>query len=805
MRLRSEARQRWRGWLGLALMIGVFGGATIATVAGARRTDSAYPRFLASSNPFDQFLLGVSGTGDDDPATPESLLKVPTVKTVIRSFFVPAADGKIFIGSPDDRLDRTFNAVKVIEGRRPTRADEIGVPVAIAKETGLKVGQTLTVPFLSTAYTGGFVNTGGPPPTVPMKMTVAGIIAAPGEFPPFGDLGPPVLHLTAAFMRANHDKVLTERYFLVWLEHGTADLKEFRDGLKEHFGGRPVIGYASSALSKNVVRSFHLQATSLWLFAVALGFVGLLVLGQSLGRQALTEASEYPALRALGLTRRELRTLGLARALIVAVAGAVLAVPVAYALSPLAPRGLARAAEPHPGLAFDATAIGFGALVAVAALLAFAVIPILRAARLAAVFGAPREAVERVSRSATLATRAGASAPAVIGMRLALEPGRGRTAVPVRATIAGVAVAVAAVVVALGFGASLNHLLETPRLYGVTWSVLARYEDPEGIVESPGPEKLRATMERVRALPDVDVVGPAAPGIPFFIDGVQADGMSLPAGDRTFLPPILEGREPRTGTEVVLGPKTIGLIGKKIGDHVNVGAVGVAPTRFTIVGKAVVPIAGHTGNLGEGSLMTFEGILAFDPNDPTFADTIKSQNTGTFFVRFKLGVDHDQARERLERALRQLSFTVERPSEPGDLVNFGRSQSLPFILSGMLGLLALATLAHVLFTSIGRRRRDLAILKTLGFTRGETRRAVAWQSTTFVVVAAAIGLGLGVLGARWLWTRYAENLGILPVAKLPGLVLLGIIPAGIVIANALALLPGRSAARTRPALVLRAE
>src|SRR5438105_1394438 len=53
LRARSELRARWRAWLSLTLILGVFGGLVIAIAAGARRTDSAYRRFLTSSKAYD--------------------------------------------------------------------------------------------------------------------------------------------------------------------------------------------------------------------------------------------------------------------------------------------------------------------------------------------------------------------------------------------------------------------------------------------------------------------------------------------------------------------------------------------------------------------------------------------------------------------------------------------------------------------------------------------------------------------------------------------------------------------------------
>jgi hypothetical protein len=64
MRLRSELRTRWRAWLGLALLIGLAGAAAVATAAGARRTETAYPRFVQAQNGYDLITGGFPGNID---------------------------------------------------------------------------------------------------------------------------------------------------------------------------------------------------------------------------------------------------------------------------------------------------------------------------------------------------------------------------------------------------------------------------------------------------------------------------------------------------------------------------------------------------------------------------------------------------------------------------------------------------------------------------------------------------------------------------------------------------------------------
>src|SRR5439155_9940500 len=69
MRFRAELRARWLAWLGLALLVGLVGGTAIAAAAGARRTESAYPRFVDSQEGYD---VGFGGTGGNRDIRAES-------------------------------------------------------------------------------------------------------------------------------------------------------------------------------------------------------------------------------------------------------------------------------------------------------------------------------------------------------------------------------------------------------------------------------------------------------------------------------------------------------------------------------------------------------------------------------------------------------------------------------------------------------------------------------------------------------------------------------------------------------------
>ena len=218
-------------------------------------------------------------------------------------------------------------------------------------------------------------------------------------------------------------------------------------------------------------RAIRPEAVALAVFAGLTGLIALAVIGQLLSRQLALDAAEFPILRALGVRRAALVTLSLARLGIVTVTGAIVAVAVAIAASPLMPIGPARLAEPYPGVEVNLAILGAG--FAAIALLPLAVLTpsAWRAARQAQGplgLAEPTARQSRPSRLAAALTRAG-SVTGGAGVAMAFEPGHGRTAVPVRSALAGSVIAVAALAAAAVFGASLVGLVGTPHDYGQNW------------------------------------------------------------------------------------------------------------------------------------------------------------------------------------------------------------------------------------------------------------------------------------------------------------------------------------------------
>jgi hypothetical protein len=810
-RVRAELRARWRPWLGLSLLLGLAGGVVLALTAGAWRTDTAYDRLLAAERPADLQVQvgGLADAGVPDPvAALEQLGRLPGVSEhgLFAQFTADPGDNSSFTSDSDfdtvapvDQGAEGFAARwKLLAGRRadPARDGEAVVGFTVAERYGLSAGSRLRLRLFSRQETatlyrdGSLARLPGPSEGRRVDLRVVGVVAPAGDFPPRVGVAVGTVLCTPAFARAFTDRYANDGWLSVRLAGGDAS-RRFATGV-ERLTRASVDDLAHSDQDQRALtrRALHLPALALEVLAVLAAGAALVVGGQALARQAFLEATDNPSLRALGMTGGQLWAVAMARAALIGVAGAGVAVAVAFAASGLFPIGLAATAEPRPGPAADAGRLAAGAAAFLAATLALAAGPAWRARRL----GDGADPLARPSAVAGVLAGAGVHPPGVVGVRLALEPGRGRSALPVRTTVLGAAVAVATLAAALTLGASADHFLRSPRLYGWNWDLTVG----DGAGPGLGP-RLGRLLAAAPAAEQVSVgtlavlqVGP---------DGPSATAWATEPLRGSVAPTVIEGRPPAGPDEILLGTRTLRAADARIGDQVEVRlrAVGWRPLegpvparRLRVVGRGVLPLEG--GAVGDGAAMTFDGLNRLAP-----ASARPARNL--LLLRWAPGTDPARAAAGLAGKTPRLIY----PVQPADVANFGRIQNLPVLLAALVAAVATAMLAHVLVTSVRRRRRDLAVLKTLGFVRGQVSLTVAWQATTLLALALLAGLPVGVAAGRWLWTLFATRIYVLPEPVVPVAGILLLVPAAVLVANLVAAVPAWMAARTRPATALRSE
>jgi hypothetical protein len=395
----------------------------------------------------------------------------------------------------------------------------------------------------------------------------------------------------------------------------------------------------------------------------------------------------------------------------------------------------------------------------------------------------------------------------VAGIRFALEPGAGRTSVPVRSAILGAALAVMVVIATVTFGASLDSLVSHPNLYGWNWN-FALNSAYGGGSEIP--------QHQAAQLLDHDRDVAAWTGV-HFDPLVRIDGQTVPVmaerPDAALQPPILSGHRLDASNQIVLGATTLSTLHKRVGETVKVTGGGITkPTTLVIAGTATMPAVGigFTSHLEMGT-----GALLSDTL--VSAEFLESGNGSTnngpsaIFVRVRDAADATASLHSLRRIAETLGqgpdggVTVASVERPAEIVNYRSTGSTPAFLGAALAAGAVVALGLTLIASVRRRRRDLALLKTLGFTGRQLAAAVAWQSSIAVGIGTVFGLPLGVVLGRIVWDLFAHQINVVPAPRVPVLSVVFIALGTLVVANVIAALPGRMAARTPTAFLLRAE
>ena len=847
-RLRATLPRRWPGYVTLIVLVGVLGGLGLGSVAAARRTQSSFSTFLASTNPSDLAITvyGASSAQNPaySPALTASITRLPGVRHVAPGFVVVGAPltrngaprirvtGLAYPVASVNGLFYTQDRVAVTEGRMasPGRADEIMMAPVVAGLLGFHVGQVIPFGFYSDAQQGepGF-GTASVPPALRINMRLVGLAESNSQIVEDDvDTLPTFIPLTPAFTREvlamEGQNLAGGLTFDIKTSRGTALVPAIEREIAHLLPPGYVFTYHSLApVAEKADRSLKPISIALGVFGAVALLAALLVAAQLMARRLRAEGADLQVLRALGAGPFATMSDGLIGLEASIVVGTILAAGVAIALSPLAPLGPVRSVYPSPGVSFDWAVLGLGMLTlfvllsVVAATLAFSTAPHRIAAR-----------VRFRSRSGTKvvvsASRAGLSAPAVVGVRMALEPGEGRSAVPVRSALLGSVLAVALVVTTLTFGSSLQTLVSSPALYGWNWSYIL---NPIGSGGGNVPQVAFTLLKH-----DPYVAGFS--GMSY--NDVEIDGQAVPfligSANAAVTPPILSGHAVDGARQIVLGAATITQLHRHVGQYVTVSfgepvdaPIYIPPTRLRIVGTATLPAIGFASTVSDHTSMGTGAVMATQAMPKAFVAAINGgpdpalDGPNLVLVRLKPDVPQEAAVASLRRitAASNRAFAaapggsvgnaiaIQGVQRPAEIVNYKTIGLTPTLLVSTLALGAIVALALTLFASVRQRRRDLALLKTMGFVRRQLGAAVAWQASVAAVVGVVVGIPLGVIAGRWLWSLFAEQINAVPHPTVPLGSLLLVVLGTLLLANVVAALPAWAAARTPTALMLRSE
>ena len=253
----------------------------------------------------------------------------------------------------------------------------------------------------------------------------------------------------------------------------------------------------------------------------------------------------------------------------------------------------------------------------------------------------------------------------------------------------------------------------------------------------------------------------------------------------------VSGHLPTGAGQIGLGATTMRQIGAHVGSVVDFSTRnGAVPMRVVAEVSFPVLLAGSV-SLGNGALLSTAGFLAAECpagrlHTLCLQKINEGLNTGGGALMVSV-VPGPRGQHDVNRYLKNYQSIATLPSTPISLVNFGEAVDFPLIFGTILAAFGAATLVHLLVVSVARRRREIGLLKVLGFVNGQVGSVVAWQATTLAGIGIIVGAPLGVVIGRAVWRAFANNLGAVPVSVVPIWFLAALLAGVVIVANLIAI------------------
>jgi hypothetical protein len=786
----------------LGLLAGLTAAFATAAFAGARRTDTALTRLDEATNAANAIVF-TSQAQDMHPDWDRLAARPEVAQLAVWDLLfcdVGGQPGGVLFASGGNGWLTKIDKPVVVAGRmfNPRADDEAVVNEQVATVEHIGIGDVVPIQ----TYSPDQPSATGTPHGPKIALRIVGIVRTAEEF-----LFVPNALISPGVVAHYRRQAFFQPDAVVRVSGGEAGMSALRRDVSSLLAsGVPVLDLHDA--SRRVTTSLAVESFALYMIALALVLAGGLLVSQVLSRSASFIGQDVGALRALGMTRRDISAAALLSATPAICVAVVVGLAVAVALSPLFPVGMGAQIDPDIGVHADWTALGTGTALTATTLAAGTVLFALSASR--------RETRRSGGPSSAFLSWFGglAPVPAAVGVRMALQRSAGARSMPVRPALVAAVAGVLGVVSALTINSGIRHALANPQLAGVTW----------GASITPTPPDVSGTGVSGRLLAQARRAAPGASLAVVRRDLVDVDGVGVPTFSVAGVPgtgspitlAVVAGRPPSAQGEAAIGPATAKLLGVRIGQMVTIGR----GERVRLVGEALFPSDVHS-EFDEGLWLTAaEFGTVVPPPNPSLPDEVLA-------VRFpSTGNQEDEAIADAEADVQGnpvifgpigrltmglggpnsgLGSNVQPVSVPPELTNLEDLAQLPSILGAFLALLALAALSYILVTSGRVRKVEFAVLKTLGLDEKASRHIIHSQATAISLIGLVAGIPLGVAVARSAWVAVTARVPLVDVPPVSVLVAVLAVPAVLVAANAVAIWPARMAAQRSPAEALRSE
>jgi hypothetical protein len=764
LRVRTTLARRWWVTLAVVAAVAVPTAAVLTLTVNARRV-ATFP---------ERFTEAVGGDGDAvvvQPAGPpltDDIGALPTVRDAESLTFVFAEPTEPTPTGDEPEVNvfgitdpRAAGAI-VMSGRSasPDVPNEFVANRAFVRAYDLDIGDRVSFATASQPQVDAAVVLNEEPEGPTIDGLLVGVVDGPAH------LDDPTATVFFPSTLLEQPVGIVATLIAVKLTAGTS-LDDFRASLDALPGHEQLFFQPGRVVSDSARDTFRAQAVGSAILAAVAGLATVAAVGQLLLRQRAAGAGERRALLPLGYTGRQSAVEGIAWAAAVVSAGVVAGALGSILLTPLVPRGFARRLDPEAGEVLLDPFIAIGAVVLALALIGWVAVGVL--------LSRPATAERPSSAADTLAR--GLRPETATGVRFAFARGRnGRSAL---VTTTALAVAIAAMLGSAVFASNIDALTADPARYGSDFDYITGNSYGTG---EPQPWPAVETLDGLAAASFV-ATGSA------LLEEQDVDVVGYEPVRGSLLAPVLAGSFPVSADELAIGRMTARELGVHEGDEVTLTGGSGATATYRVVGQAVLPNPSFGLGGGHGVAMLLSGWRRLEPD----------AEPNSLMIDLEPGAS---VPDELQPFSPQTAQTQTRPT---DVVNLDRSRSVPNLLAVVIGVLAMLTLGHALLLSVRQRRRELAVLRSLGADRRWVGRTVHAQASALTVAALVVGIPTGLVGGRLLFRAFVDRLGLVPDPITPGLLVLLLAVGVLVVANVAAAVPARRARDTPVAALLHSE